>query len=1081
MDSIDDLPEELLKTDPGDSVAVRLNDENNLEFNLQDTEDTTDTSVVSSTYQIVAQQLISPGQVQLTLSDGVNIIQTTIPAEQLQGIETGEHSVMLQTTVSENNFLSSNAQTVLTDDVNQSVLNHSATNDTVHLTSQSQDFLQTRLDNNQSEKLFQVINQQTTVTGMDGVTENQNNNSDTSIFIKPSTSTEPFYITATDNGDNDDNDDSMINNNNDVDTTYDKALYQNDQDNSQDMDDEVTPETEITEPTAVKPVSNVTKDKKKPDLTKPIEVTDHMEVVVNGKKCLLKVNPDTGQLCAYPLITSGKRRGRPKKSETVTADASDKSNDSLVDINQPGTTTTGESDTTNTAAAESLLELYNTGPDGVRRSTRSRGKPKTLQEYEVLEISSDDDGADVGDDEVLPTGAVRKKKIHKDYIPTTPIQTPGVPKRGRGRPRRYPRSDDTISTNQIPAIIIPSGDNQTIMMAPIQGLTNLEAFQEQVKNMPIFQQSVSEDESLQYLNISNLIDNNDSTSAINFKIDTTGTLDVNDDVTTSNTTLDDTKQLPGTDIGDKDVKSFNDSKEKLVDEKSGDKKLGSDTGDGETQPTIIQIPENLLPMFTQKKDPVKIGLKASDGLLEKLKCQSCDFQAYYEQQYQEHILTHDEVIKCKCCQFVTFEKQDLIEHFKKKHPRCICIYCDHMAEHAYIIKRHTMRHTQIGCKCDVCGKVYKDQYVLKMHVKMVHLPADILFECNVCGKKFTRKAHLKRHIRIHDPEKPFKCPQCEYRGCERSDIVKHLLVHEDPKHKCNICNKSFRHIKNKELHMKRHNGQRDYKCGVCDFYGYTFTDIRKHIERKHTDCRPLICDKCGMVFGSDLLYQEHKNSGCDVLMIEQALCISTSNGGTTQATVQFPSSYTFDGTQQLQVGNQNVSVDKGGQFIVHSVGLPGEGITLTDEQLQAVAQGQMTETELQTLMSQAQLGESVLQSNTGQSELINTEHVDESVTVLHTIGGTDSDASDISRQVFDVLKPEGDVNNGAQPVLMFKNGVTVALAEDVDTTMNDEDEEEDDDNDDMKGEPMDGIVSDTDDKTGVNNDQILAMVNLPDV
>lgn len=55
-----------------------------------------------------------------------------------------------------------------------------------------------------------------------------------------------------------------------------------------------------------KDTSKAVKEEKRPDLTKPIEVTDHMEVVVNGKKCLLKVNPDTGQLCAYPLIPTGK-------------------------------------------------------------------------------------------------------------------------------------------------------------------------------------------------------------------------------------------------------------------------------------------------------------------------------------------------------------------------------------------------------------------------------------------------------------------------------------------------------------------------------------------------------------------------------------------------------------------------------------------------------------------------------------------------------------------------------------------------------------------------------------------------------
>lgn len=41
---------------------------------------------------------------------------------------------------------------------------------------------------------------------------------------------------------------------------------------------------------------------KKLDLSKPIAVTTHTEVVINGKKCALMVNPGTGELCAYPLL-----------------------------------------------------------------------------------------------------------------------------------------------------------------------------------------------------------------------------------------------------------------------------------------------------------------------------------------------------------------------------------------------------------------------------------------------------------------------------------------------------------------------------------------------------------------------------------------------------------------------------------------------------------------------------------------------------------------------------------------------------------------------------------------------------------
>ena len=59
------------------------------------------------------------------------------------------------------------------------------------------------------------------------------------------------------------------------------------------------------------------------------------------------------------------------------------------------------------------------------------------------------------------------------------------------------------------------------------------------------------------------------------------------------------------------------------------------------------------------------GLKSSEDELEKMKCIKCNFQAYYEQQYQTHIATHiDDVHKCKACNFVSFEREDLLAHFR---------------------------------------------------------------------------------------------------------------------------------------------------------------------------------------------------------------------------------------------------------------------------------------------------------------------------------------------------------------------------------------------------------------------------------
>jgi len=47
-----------------------------------------------------------------------------------------------------------------------------------------------------------------------------------------------------------------------------------------------------------------------PDLNSPIEVTERTEVMIKGKKCVLMQNPETKQLCAYPILPAAGRVGR---------------------------------------------------------------------------------------------------------------------------------------------------------------------------------------------------------------------------------------------------------------------------------------------------------------------------------------------------------------------------------------------------------------------------------------------------------------------------------------------------------------------------------------------------------------------------------------------------------------------------------------------------------------------------------------------------------------------------------------------------------------------------------------------------
>uniref|UniRef100_A0A2C9KDX2 C2H2-type domain-containing protein n=1 Tax=Biomphalaria glabrata TaxID=6526 RepID=A0A2C9KDX2_BIOGL len=609
-------------------------------------------------------------------------------------------------------------------------------------------------------------------------------------------------------------------------------------------------------------------ENKEPDLNSPIPLSDQTIITVKGKKCVLAFNQETQQVCAYPLkpAPGTKRRGRPRLTEEEKAER--KKNISVkteTSANQPA------SQTEKSNAAETLLELSNIGKDGVRRSARKRKKAKLFDEYEELEDSDEDkeptfvDSQEKDPDIKIELAEAKKKKlvVPKEEIPLLPssaiildnsVQPPK--KRGRGRPRRYPNPGQQQSHTSIPAVMIPSANGQTLVMAPLQGLQNLQNFRRQLPNL--VPKPITDSNGQVTTEVSDVGTLPLSSDTDTMPLDTSGALDSNSIIP---------KALQGDSVPLVGENETSDQGETLDQQTTGlltfmtptntvgDNQKDDSTSDSSlpsSQTTVIRIPNNLLASLGFKKDPVKIGLKATERELEKLKCPKCDFQGYYMQQYRNHIATHgDDIQKCKCCSYLSLDSDDLLEHFKEQHPRCICLECDYMAEHAYIIKRHMMRHDTKSCTCSTCGKVYKDMYILKMHIKMVHMPAEVLFECDVCWKKFTRKAHLKRHLRIHDPEKPYKCSVCDYRGCERSDISKHMLIHQDPKHACERCGKTFRHIKNKELHVKRHFGQRDYKCGVCDFFGYTFTDIRKHIERKHQDIKTLICDKCNKQFKSE--------------------------------------------------------------------------------------------------------------------------------------------------------------------------------------------------------------------------------------
>ncbi|CAN8016907.1 unnamed protein product, partial [Ixodes persulcatus] len=110
--------------------------------------------------------------------------------------------------------------------------------------------------------------------------------------------------------------------------------------------------------------------------------------------------------------------------------------------------------------------------------------------------------------------------------------------------------------------------------------------------------------------------------------------------------------------------------------------------------------------------------------------------------------------------------------------------------------------------CGVCGKVFRQRYNLKRHMRTQHEePSNV---CMVCAKVFKRASGLKTHKLTHAGLKPFRCGLCARCFTQKHHLIRHQLVHL-PKVNivCSICRKGFRYASGFFEHMAVHEARNE--------------------------------------------------------------------------------------------------------------------------------------------------------------------------------------------------------------------------------------------------------------------------------
>ena len=88
--------------------------------------------------------------------------------------------------------------------------------------------------------------------------------------------------------------------------------------------------------------------------------------------------------------------------------------------------------------------------------------------------------------------------------------------------------------------------------------------------------------------------------------------------------------------------------------------------------------------------------------------------------------------------------------------------------------------------CGVCGKNYKTQRNLRLHVQAEHL--GIKFTCYQCNYQATTNGSLKAHIQSLHEKIKYSCHRCDYQATTKGGLKTHIqAIHEKIKYSCNQC------------------------------------------------------------------------------------------------------------------------------------------------------------------------------------------------------------------------------------------------------------------------------------------------------
>ncbi|KAL4222912.1 hypothetical protein ACF0H5_018952 [Mactra antiquata] len=212
------------------------------------------------------------------------------------------------------------------------------------------------------------------------------------------------------------------------------------------------------------------------------------------------------------------------------------------------------------------------------------------------------------------------------------------------------------------------------------------------------------------------------------------------------------------------------------------------------------------PTLTKKRSKIRkrSGQRAIDSYYP---CEICGGVYKYDVLSSHRAVHAKRTFQCDQCELKFSSKARLSQHKTNVHAtenKYTCHECGKSFKALPYLRQHGIRHCkERTAECPLCHKMFKNQKAVKKH--MISHSEERPYKCSHCEKSFKRSRDLENHEEgVHEALEKYPCTKCNKLFKTTSALRKHRLIHEPPKHFCEICGKSFTQHSNKKIHMRIH-------------------------------------------------------------------------------------------------------------------------------------------------------------------------------------------------------------------------------------------------------------------------------------